>query len=129
MDDGLPIHARRAPVRPVSTEELAQRHRLTGKAFGGRIVRKQVRELVAEHGYAAWLQADDRNTGRDLMLKRIEDLPELPLGQIQHPEIVERPPAPQRSGRDHDPAPGCFQDLDRRFCGAGVEIIVERIGP
>ena len=129
VDDRFTVDAPRAPVWPVTLQKLAQRHGLTGKAFRCLVMREQVRQLVAKHCDATWLQAHNRNPCSDVVLKGIENLPQLALGEIQHPEVVQRPAATERTGRNLYAASGRFQDVDRRFCRARIKVIVESIRP
>ncbi len=51
------------------------------------------------------------------------------LGAVEHAVVVERAPAAEIRARDNDSEAGGFQDFDGGFGGAGVEIIIERVGP
>ena len=90
---------------------------------------KEVEEFVAKNGYTTWLEADDGDSGFDFGGEFVEDLKQERLGAVEHAMVVERAAAAEvGSWDDHSEACG-FEDFDGGFGGAGMEIVVESVGP
>jgi hypothetical protein len=97
--------------------------------LGAGVVGEEVREFVAEDGYAGRFQSDDGNAGFDLGLELIEDLQEQAFGAIQHTEVVEGTSAAEIGLGNEDAESGGFQDLYGGAGGLGEEVVVEGVGP
>lgn len=110
-------------------EELRQDEGLTGETLGVLVVGEQADELVTERRDAAGFDTDDRHTGTDHRLQRLEGLPPQSLRRGEHPEVVERSTAAQRSGRDLDEVARILEHLGRCVEDLGFEVVVERVGP
>src|SRR5439155_3295624 len=91
------------------------------------IIREQVHELVAEHREAARFEDDDRRARLEVRPQLVEDVAQEALGRQKKTVIVERTTAAEPPRRQHDVAAGGFEHLDRRYCGIGMEVIVERV--
>src|SRR5207248_5937161 len=91
--------------------------------------RPQLDELVLEDGGAARLDPDDWRAGADVVAQGAEDLPQVRLGEVEHPVVVERPSAAEVARRDDDVEGGLLERLDGGDPDLGLEVVRERVGP
>jgi hypothetical protein len=96
-------------------EELAQEECLLAESLGAFVVGEQINEFVAEDGDAAWFEADNGDSGRDLGLELVEDFEKQTFGAVEHAEIVEGASAAEIRTGDQDTESGGFEDLDGGF--------------
>ena len=97
--------------------------------MGALVVGKEIEEFVAEDGDATGFQADDGDAGFDFGREFVEDLEQEGLGAVEHAVVVERASAAEVGFGDDDAEAGGFEDFDGGFGDAGVEIVVESVGP
>ena len=112
--------------RGMILEKFAEKKCLAAEARGARILRKEIAQFIAKDTGTAGFQNDDRNSGVDLRLQGAQDSLEVPLGLVEHTEIVQRPAAAQVNLRDTDFEPGIPQYIERSLAGFGAKIIVEK---
>ena len=129
VEHDLPRRTRRYVSGELPEEELAHQKRLARQPPRIRIVRKQIDELVAEHGEAAWLEHDDWRARLEVRAERLQDFAQLMLCTIEKAVIVERPPAAERTIRKRDVAPGRFEHVSRRDGDLRMKVVVEGIRP
>jgi len=133
MTMAMQHHRLREPRRLVPghelSEEVRQEIRLTGQSLCVWIVRKQIHELVAKDGKAAWLQHHNRSACAELVTQRLENFQQQAPGLREKSVVVERSPTTERTIRDRDVAAGRFEDFGRGDRRARTEKVIERIGP
>src|SRR5205823_11563455 len=84
----------------VAAEELGEVERLLAQALHVLVLRHELRCFVLQYRDAARLDADDRRAGADLLAKRTEHTFEVAPREVEHPVVVERPPATELRARD-----------------------------
>jgi len=124
----------RAPFEPrqldaLMDEKLREVVRPPGQARRVIVVGQEAAELGLERRDAARLDVDERDARADLVAELVEDPPEVAPREVEHPVVVQRAAAAQMLTRHHDVVPRSFEDLDGRDAHAGVEVVVERVGP
>jgi hypothetical protein len=103
--------------------------RLPAQPLGVLVVRPELHELVLEDGRAARLDSYHRHAGADLVAQAVEDPPQVRLGQVEHPVVVERPAAAEVAARDRDVEARLLERLDRGDSDLGLEVVREGVGP
>src|SRR5690606_309308 len=93
------------------------------------VVREERAELVPEDGGAPRLQADDGHARLNLGAERVQDPAEVELRPVQHSPVVERPSAAEPGRRDAHPVAGVLEHLEGGGERAGLEVVVEGVGP
>ena len=121
VEHDLACDLRRGIARRFSLEKLTQQERLRAQLFRPRVSRKQIAQLIAEHRRAARFEDDDRNAGIDEYGQRREHLLQILLRLIEHPEVIQRPPAAQPALRDKHMAAGGAQHVVRRTQRLGMK--------
>src|SRR5262249_21705857 len=65
----------------------------------------------------------------DLRSQRLQDPPELPPGEVEHAEVIERTAATEDLSGDRHPVAGPFQDPHGGFRDLRLEEVGERVRP
>ena len=86
-------------------------------------------QLVAERCQAARLQYDDRRTGSDMRTQRLHRLDETLLREVQHPVVIQRPPAAHVLRRHLHATTGSLHHLGGGDSGLRTEIVGKGIEP
>src|SRR5262249_40161589 len=105
------FQARRPIARGALVQELRQDMRLRREPRRVGVSRKEGRKLVAKDCRARRLGNDHRHTRADLLAQPVEDAPEKPPREPEHPVVVERPPAAERLARNRDAESRGFENL------------------
>ena len=113
----------------LSVKEFRQREDLSVKALCVLVVRTEIEHFVAEHGETARLQAHHGCSGLDRGFQVGEYFAEKLVGVIEEPIVVEGAPATQRRARHDDAESGILQYFSSGRSDAGMEIVIEGIGP
>ena len=113
----------------VAAQELGEVERLLAQALHVLVLRHELRCFVLQYRDAARLDADDRRAGADLLAKRTEHTFEVAPREVEHPVVVERPPATELRARDRHVVAGRLQRLHRGNADLRMEVVVEGVGP
>src|SRR5260370_39390579 len=91
-------------------------------------MRKHRRQLVAKAQQATRFEADDLDAALDERSERVRRVEQPPPRRIEHPLIVERPPAAKITRWNYDAKAGAFENFDPGNRDFGLEEICERVG-
>ena len=129
LHQGLTSQARQLKSVALTIDEFAQRHRCLTQALRVFVRGKEIVKLVAEDGDAAWLESDDRHALIQLRPQLGHHFTKQRLGLPQEAPVVERTSAAEWLAWNRDLITRRFEDIDGRYRGFGMEVIVERVGP
>ena len=129
MQQGLALQSRQFKVLCMFLEEFAQQEGLPRKPAGSPIIGKEICQLVAEHGDAAWLQTYDRGARLNFRCQRIQNSEKQVPGSTKHAEVVQWSSAAQIALWQDHPEPCGFQDFYRCRGCVWKKIVVESVRP
>src|SRR5207253_10127018 len=128
-EQGLTSDARQLKSVALAIDEFAQHHRWLSQALRVFVRGKEIVKRVAEDGDAAWLESDDRHALIQLRPQLGHHFTKQRLGLSQEAPVVERTSAAEWLAWNRDLITRRFEDIDGRYRGFGMEVIVERVGP
>src|SRR5712692_4452491 len=110
-------------------QKFAEKKRLAEQPPGARVLWKQIAQLIAKYGGAAWFQDHHWYACVNLLPQLMQDPLQILLGPVEHAKIIERPPAAKMSpGNGHLAARG-NEHLQRGAARFRVKVIIEGVCP
>src|SRR5712692_4717370 len=110
-------------------EKFAEKKRLTAQPPGAWVRWKQIAQLIAKNGGAAWFQDHHRYVSVNLFTQRMQDPLQILLSLVEHAEIIERATTAEMLPGNDRIAARRNEHLQRGAARFRVKIIIEGVRP